>query len=256
MKRGLVLFPLFLLVFRFATAEVPLPAVPGVLAARPVVITEDFVGRIFPLDIPAKDPAFFQKIHVTPTDARNRFSTSVIEDKDGVAVLRERAVIKDGLIVEQDIDQLQSEERFELRVRDGRLFFKTFKMIDGVLKVANEKDEELPADLVVGPSVEVYLRDRSAKLIAGEKVDVQFAIAELSRTVEFEFKLHQATEKLILLKMKPTSFWLSLLVDTMELDFDRETFHLQRFKGRIPVRRKIHGRWKAFDAETFYSEAK
>jgi hypothetical protein len=225
-------------------------------SATASVKVEDRIGKIFPYGHAGAEPAFIQKIHVEIENDMDRIATSTIEDASGTTVMRERALIKGGVIVEQDWDQLQEGLRYRLRIKDGEIKYQTYKIQPGEPDLLEqEKSEKQMADFVTGPSLEVVLGSKAAAFEKGESVLLNFGVFEAGRSVQFEFKpLNKApfTDG-VKLVMEPASFWLSLMVSDMHLDFDPEGHRLLRFKGRTPLRQKIKDKWKPIEAEIFFS---
>ncbi len=83
-------------------------------------------------------------------------------------------------------------------------------------------------------------------------VERGFAIHQQLTTLNEEFKKIKETDETIELEMKPANFFISLLVNSIHIDFDKARKRMTHFKGRMPLREQVNGRWKALDAEIIY----
>ena len=93
-------------------------------------------------------------------------------------------------------------------------------------------------------------------MIAGKTVSTAFSVLELERTVDFKFEKTTEDERLgkrvMVVKMKPSNFFISMLVDPMFLEFDIATKKMVYFKGRTPLKILKSGAWQPLDAEILY----
>ena len=107
--------------------------------------------------------------------------------------------------------------------------------------------------VVVGPTLFGFILVNMERLLGGEKIDVRFAVSERLETIGF--KLEKAKEEIsgkIQIKMSPSSFVISILVDPLYFTFDANTRKITKFEGRVPPKVKINDVWKDFDARTEY----
>lgn len=212
------------------------------------------VGKIYPLKGATEQPIFVQKIRLEQVDSKTRKSISTIENPEGEIVMKESAVMVDGVVVEQTMEQLQIQERYELRTVDGKVQYKTFNTADSN-KLTSDKSEKLKKDFLTGPATDLFLKSKSADLLKGKTVTGNFGVFEVGRSVEFDFipAKKQTPETGLKLKMKPASFFISVFVDAMDVELEPETYRLKRFQGRTPVRLKVGNSWKPLDAIIHYS---
>lgn len=226
------------------------------------LMVQNRIGQVYVLEKSGRaeaTPSFTQKLRIEVLGTlETRIST--IEDKDGNVVMTETAILRDGHMSEHTVEQLQIEERFELRVKDDKVTFKTSKILAPTssgkreIKLISETSQDLPTVFLTGPGTEAFIKQESETIMKGESVRASFGVFEVERTVDFVFvkDLKSSTAEVLALKMSPKSLWLSLLVDTIELRFDPKSFQLLSFQGRMPLRKKVGKDWKPLDAVVFY----
>ncbi len=216
--------------------------------------TEVVIGRIFPDGTSIKgEPAYVQRTETT-TEGGVRRAKAVIKDQKGDIVMTESAMFKDGVIIEQDVEQKQIQERYQLRAEDGRTIYRTFKTKDGKEKLDSEKSEKTPPVFLTGPGFQLFLLAHQKKLLAGEKVEAQFGAFELGRSVGFDFQKTAPTpgSDRLNIRMAPSSIFLKVIISPILLGVDTKTMRLAHYKGRTPLRNKIKNSWEPFDAEIEY----
>jgi hypothetical protein len=201
----------------------------------------------------ADAPLFTQHILIETATSGDRRWTSQIKDETGAVVIGETAIIKNNAVVSQIVDNAQMHETSELQVGPNNVTFRTYHFVDGKRgDLIEEKIRSREENFVTGPAVELYLSKRWEQLSAGASVEVQFGILEILRSIGFELKKEGETEHLLKVKMKPSNFFIGLLVDPIHLEFDKLTKRLVRYRGRTPLRRMRDGRLKPWDAEIIY----
>jgi hypothetical protein len=218
---------------------------------------EDRIGKLYEIGKTDKDPLFIQKTHVEePTPGHQIFSSSIV-DSDGKLVMTEKAVVDPTGVISQQIDQLQIEESYELERKDDLIIFRTFSTKGGARTKTEESTEKVKDNFITGPMFQRFLMKHATELSAGKSIDVAFGVFELGKSVGFTFSKKglktQDGASILSIKMALSSFFLSMFVDSIYMDVDVKDFTLIHYKGRTPVRRKVDGKWKAFDSEIVYS---
>lgn len=218
--------------------------------------TEVVIGKIYPIGSAGKgEPLYVQRTEVE-LDGNNFKMKATIKDPEQKVVMTETAVFKDGQLTEQDVEQLQINERYELRVKEGRVTFRTFKKnASGEEKLAEEKSEKSTSDFLTGPGFTPFLRAQQKPLADGKTVSAQFGVFELARSVRFEFKRigRAPAGENFKIRMEPASFWLSMLVSPIDMEVDPKTMMIVHYLGRTPLRTKVNKDWKPLDAEIIYT---
>ncbi len=165
-------------------------------------------------------------------------------------------VLKEELLLNADeslqsyvIDQKQLGQRWSLK-RDGGLL--TFSHASESTK----KIEPWVENLVVGPTLVPYLRKKREELLAAGSVAIRFASLERKETIGFTLKKvkegETEGEKWVLLEMRPESFFISLILNPIELQLEKQSFRLMRMKGRMLPKFKNKGKWLDFEGEMFF----
>lgn len=199
---------------------------------------------------------FKQMTEVTILDALNRSTQATIVDPSGKVLMRETATIKDGVVTEQVMEQLQIHEKYTLTTIGGKVTFKTFDIKTPEKPVLVEENTINKTDLfLTGPGIEVTLLKNIDKIKSQKKIKVDFGIFELQKAMSFVVKPTQKIFKdnshLIPLKMELSSL-LSVFIDPLLLEVDPETAMLKRYRGRTPVRISKKGQLVPFDGDIYY----
>lgn len=79
------------------------------------------IGLFYEIGTKSEKYLFKQETKVDIADDLNRKTDSTIWDYDGKVLMRETAMIKDGVVVEQTMEQLQISEKYVLTVKDGNV---------------------------------------------------------------------------------------------------------------------------------------
>ncbi len=217
---------------------------------------EDRIGEIYAKGKITGEPLFIQSIHIDDAGDGKRIATSFIKNRDGEVVLREDAVIIGTRIVSQTLDQLQIGERWELEVKDDKVYFRTYKVTDGVKHLTSpETSEKIADNFITGPAAEAFLGKALPELNDGKTVDALFGVFEVGRSIEFKFRKLASDDEKISIRMKPASFFVSLMVSPIEMQFSQKEKMLVHYSGRTPVRIKENGKWKVLEADILYKIA-
>jgi hypothetical protein len=216
-------------------------------------------GRIYDLGHTDGPVKFTQQSTLETLPNGDKKWSSTIKDASNATVMTEEAQIKEGRVVYQLIQQLQIKEAYQLKVESGRGTFSTYKTSGKIgdidfTKPSETKTVKIEDSFITGPVAEAYLQKNFPTLLDGKIVYAHFGIFELLKVVDFYFKKKSATDKELVVKMEPDNFFISLLVDPIYLTFDKATKTIVRFKGRTPLRQKVEGEWKPYDAEIIYSK--
>ncbi|MES3036831.1 MAG: hypothetical protein V4736_02910, partial [Bdellovibrionota bacterium] len=201
----------------------------GFIFASAVAEAEIRTARIFDIGKTDGVSRFTQSTEVTVTGA-DKLWLSSIKDSTGTVVMTEKAIIKDGKIIYQYIEQLQINESYELKTEGNKASFETFEIVDGKKgKSKGSGTVSIEKGMITGPMTESFLHQHWDRLMSGETVKAEFGVFEFSKTVTFQFKKMKADEKSILMQMKPAGFIVSMLVDPMTIEFDAKSKAMVRF---------------------------
>jgi len=178
--------------------------------------------------------------------------TAVYTYPDGRSAVEEQVFFdKNHRLHRYTTEQLQTQEKGFLEIRDQKIFFSYTK--NGKTKT---NSEELETPFVVGPTMVPYLKKHWAQLMAGDTIKVRFGVLDRRETVGFKYfkyeNLRFQQKPAVVIKMKPSSFFIAALVDPLYLTFSPDGQKLLAIKGRTRPKIKKNGKWKDLDAETLY----
>ena len=213
------------------------------------------ISRIYEIGKLHDSPLFVQTTEIQTTGLGDFISSAKIENSSGKVVMTEKVVVQGGSLISQLVEQLQSMEAWELRVDGNKAIFKTYKITESGRRDEGGKTENVKS-FINGPLMENFITKHWGELIAGKTVSTAFSVLELERTVDFKFEKTTEDERLgkrvMVVKMKPSNFFISMLVDPMFLEFDIATKKMVYFKGRTPLKILKSGAWQPLDAEILY----
>ena len=144
-------------------------------------------------------------------------------------------------------NQLNSTSHLEVK---GKKIFFTYTR-DGKTK---KDDEDFPDNLIVPPTTGDFIQKHWKEIMAGDSVHARVAVMARAETVGFTFhkmgEETQAGKKVLKVKMSPTSFFISALVNPLIFSCDPQTGNVYEFVGRTLPRLSVKGKWQDIDAET------
>ena len=186
-------------------------------------------------------------------EAKDDQRSEVIEykDADGKVVYRETSTVKGSQIVKVEIEQKQINQTATVEIKDGKIFFS--KTVEGKTKTDSEK---LRDTFVMSGNFTHFIQDHWKDLAAGKAIEFRYGVWDRLETVGFELKKKGEEEKdgqkLIILKMKPSSFVIAALVNPLEMKITADGTKLIEMKGRVPPKQKVGDTYKDLDAEVVY----
>lgn len=197
-------------------------------------------------------PLFEQETRVEDQKDGTTKSTSFIKDPAGTVVMTETALLKGDQILSQQMEQRQTGEAYELERKGKEIIFRSFQLVDGAKKPNGEKTQEAAPSFITGPSTGPFLRTHWEELRAGKSVAADFGVFEIERSVSFEFSWQSTKEDFAVIKMKPSSTFISMIVSPIFMYLGQDGKRMMRFKGRTPLKKIVMGNKKPFDAEILY----
>lgn len=228
------------------------------LSATAGAVQETVVSRLFQLGKLDGKPLFIQTTKIEKTDPQSFTSEAKIEDSKGAVMMTETVVVKDGVLVSQKVSQLQTSQAWDLKVTARKATYQTFKIsASGSQQLTHEGSVDVGPDFMNGPMIELFMAKSWPELTQGKSVKAQFSVLELEKPVLFEFKKEKDGlrdgQKVLVVKMKPANFFISMLVDSIFLEFRYEDKRLVYFKGRTPLKIPEENKMVPLDAEILYS---
>lgn len=219
--------------------------------------TEVRVSKYYDIGKTTGSPTFTQETLIERSAPDSFVSNAKITDPAGKTVMTEKAIVVEGKITFQYVEQLQSGEAWQLEVKDGKAIFKTYKLEDGKrFEVGSGKSESVKGDFINGPLTELFIARNWDALVKGSELKVRFSILELEESIGFKFfKVGQGKrngQDMLGVKMKPSNFIVSMLADPIHIEFAAEQKRMAYYRGRTPLKAKEGGKWKPYDAEIIY----
>lgn len=176
---------------------------------------------------------------------------TVFTSPDNSIAATEDVLTENGKIKTYTVHQNQLGETGTMEVKDGKIHFSYTK--EG--KVSTN-EEDLPDNLIIGPTLVDYLTQRKDLLLRGESVAVRFAVLDRKETVGFKFfKDSEGSfegKPSVVIKMKPSSFVIAAIVDPLYFTFLKDEWKLAELVGRTIPKQKRDGKWKDLDADILY----
>jgi hypothetical protein len=138
---------------------------------------------------------------------------------------------------------------FPLFGESGKIERKDGKILMSYRTPKGEKTARLnwKPNYVIGPTIPEYVRAHWDEIMAGKSVDVKMIVAE--RLEGFSFRLVKGADvkfngqDRIKVLFKPSNRVVRMVVEPVELTFDRQTRRTLRIAGRSLVRKKIGDKW-------------
>ncbi|MBS1971845.1 MAG: hypothetical protein JSU04_16155 [Bdellovibrionales bacterium] len=178
-------------------------------------------------------------------------TTAIYKDLKGQPTVEEKGVVKGDELISFDVDQRQIREKGHIEVQGDRVFFTYEK--DGKKKTAEEK---LKKPFLTPANFNLYVSNHWADFAGGKEVEVRFAVWFRLETVGFKiFKVGETlkgSQKLIQLRMKPSSFVIAALVDPLNLWYTEDGQKLMELSGRVSTMLPQGDDFKDLDADVRY----
>lgn len=187
-----------------------------------------------------------EKVSGPMTEIRGIFSAP-----DKTVAVEERATVREGKLEKYSIQHNQLKQNAEVVVREGKLHFSLTR--DGKTQTS---EEDWEPNFVVAPTLVDYLGKNRDTLLQGGTVRVRYGVLDRTETIGFSFD--KVEEKkvggidAIVVKMRPSSLFLSALVSPIFLTLRKDTFRSMELVGRTLPKRRVGDDWKDLDCEIVY----
>ncbi|MCB0421469.1 MAG: hypothetical protein KDD61_10770 [Bdellovibrionales bacterium] len=170
-------------------------------------------------------------------------------DPSGELAVEEEVRFSNGQVESFVEKSFQTKAEGLIKVVMNRVLFEW--SVEGKVK---KDDEALKGNFVTGLSLVRFVHKNWEPLKAGKEIDIRFAVPHRLETVGFSLKRQTQKEKKgsLLIKMKPSSFIISALVDPVYFTFDESSKELRSYVGRVKPKKKVNNSWKDLDAEVVY----
>ena len=214
---------------------------------------EERTAKLYELGKTEGAPLYIQKIRVDDLDGGGQKRISSITDGAGQLLMDEVCDHEGSRLQFQRVRNFQGDKIYEIAIKDGRISFKTFKGKEETGKPASEASGKVDGPVLTGAVTEAFVRERWADLAEGKRVEVSFAVMELERTigVYLEAKRLETGPGDLVVTLRPSNFFVSMLVDPIEMTFSGKEKRLVRYRGRTPLKSE-GSKSKLMDAEIIY----
>lgn len=210
------------------------------LAESAVANVETVIAKIYPMGGLEGEPLFTQSTEINRESAESFTSKAKIVDNKGQTLMTETVVVKNGALVTQSVEQLQTRESWDLVVQGKTAVYRSFTIDLDKKVLQDENSVSLGEKFINGPMIEIFVSKNWQELLDGKSVKADFSVLELARAVTFDFSKENMSvrngKKVVVLKMVPANFVISMFVKPLILEFDIDRKRLVYFKGRTPLK--------------------
>lgn len=220
-----------------------------VALSGPEVLAEVVGSTIYEMDS-QRQKVLFTTEFSKESDNGHEIERVVFKDAAGKVIVEEEVRFKDDQVFEYSKNSLQRGVVGKLKVKEGKVHFHL-----KTPKKNKSDDEKLKGNFIVGLSLVRFVHKNWDKLVSGESIKIRFAVLERIETVGFKLFRHKKLEKQpddIVVKMKPSSFIISALVDPVHFYFSKKDKRLVSYIGRVKPKMLKGKKWKDVDAEVVY----
>lgn len=198
---------------------------------------EDVVrGKIYSLEAGADKPIFQYENSRTKAGEFTATSKTRYLDLQGKALVEEEVYYDAGKLKRYRYNQIQTDERGEIEVRDGRVYFTFFAQ-----GKKESDDTEIEEKMIIPDMIGDVLRNSWDLLMAGESVKVRFLLLERLDTIGFKFFKENerkiGDKEAVDIVMKASSIFIAALAPKIIITVEKAYPHrILETSGRLPVR--------------------
>lgn len=170
-------------------------------------------------------------------DGSKRSVTLLWKTKSGQVLVEENATLVDGLLQKYGVQQKQIGENALAEVKGNKLHFEK-TAADGSV---SRDEEDYDSKVLVMGQMEDFVKSHWDDLMAGETLKVKFAVVFRKETIGFALEKEKEAivsgKNAIIVKVKPSSFFISLFVNPLRLYLESSGDHrLLQLEGRLPIK--------------------
>lgn len=203
-------------------------------------------GTIYPLKGDRSRPLYYYERRVRSEGAR-LVSTSYVHDRGKVQLVETAVSDENYKLIEFTENQFQLGSVGKVTVEGDKVYF--FSVNEKKEKYS-EETARLP--VVAGPTFFGFVYKNWDALTAGKTVPFRFAVLSRMETVGFEFNRVDSGPNQVRIRMKPTAFAVSLLVNPLYFTFSAVDKSVQTLEGRVPPKIRKGDGWADLDAYEVY----
>jgi hypothetical protein len=221
------------------------------MAGMAFAATPDYTGIVYAQGSGQKEILYhFSAKHSDKNGKEDVLAT--FSSPDGQEAVRDEAVLDGSNVIRDEIHQDQTGQSGLIEVKNGRVYFS--KTVDGKTSTS---DEKLGDTFVISANFQRFIKDHWKQISEGKTVSFRYGVWDRKETVGFEIfkngEEKQGDQKILVLKMKPSSFLIAALVKPLYFRYPEDGAHLLEMNGRVPPKTKSGSSWKDLDAEVVYS---
>lgn len=198
---------------------------------------------------------YTQKMDYEKIPSGDLKTTSTVTDPKGNLIFSETIISRGSLPLSQIDDVQQTKRHLELEVKDDQVHLRT-RALDTEKNPTEEPKEDvekLPPHFITGATAEAFVLEHLDELQKDETISAKMAIIEIRDIVTFKFwkkeMIKKGDREVMVVAMKPSSIFISLIVDTIYLHIDLKDKKMVHYVGRTPLWKEVNGKLKALDAE-------
>ena len=202
---------------------------------------------------------YTQKIQYEKLPTGNLQIKSTTVDPKGKLMFNETIVTQGSHVISQSADVQQTQRHLELEVKDDHVYFRTRALgpdHKGRTEDPKEDIEKLPPNFITGALVEAFALEHFDELMAGDTVHAKMGIMEIREILSFKFWKKEVSKidghEVMVVAMKPSSIFISMLLNNFYLYIDLKEKKMIHFVGRTPLWKEVDGDLKALDSEIVF----
>jgi hypothetical protein len=199
---------------------------------------------------------YIQKTKKQKLDEQKVSTETTTFDPDSNLIFSEKIISQGSMPLFQADDVYQTKRHLELEVKEGRVYLRTRSLISDSEEKPKEDQEKLPPNLISGALAEDFIIENWDAIMKDETVYAKLAVMELREIIQFKFWKKQITKKngreVMEVMMKPSSFFVSLIVDPIHIFMDLKEKKMVHYIGRTPLWKFTNGKISALDAEIVF----
>ncbi len=222
----------------------------SLLSGVPLFAEDPFRANIYLMGSNRK-VLLFKKYNERTVRGSEEYLKHVYTLPDGTLSVTETVINRNGAFSEYQVRFYDSGCACSLVRNGGTLRFR-FKKGDSV----EEGTAGYRRDLVMGPTLGDFIKSKWNQLIRGSVVRFSLPAMSLQRLAQFKLEKLDSSPYLrngvVVFKMSIDSFILRLLVDPVQMVYDREKKRVVEIHGPSLLERRVNGKKVDVDADIYY----
>lgn len=235
---------------RYAAILALLPALSLPAVSAPKITTTS--AMVYELGTNREHPLFrYERREFEVDGDKNRIESVFTDLQTNERAFIELVEEQDGHVLSYEWTHFQMGESGKVEVENGTARYRRIR--NGSVKT---DDEDAPENLVIGPTLIVYLKRHWDELMAGKEIPVRIGVPDRMEDFGFKFKKLKEEQRrsgpVVHVQLKPTSIFVSAVVDPIYFVFSKDGKKLLSTAGMSLLKVKKDGKWKDLMAETVF----